>query len=304
MKEYLTTYGENQDFEYSQPAADGPVTVLFTDVEYGDEIYAYQATPTTPGNYTLTLPGEKNVCDRTLGVKVFYINSQSQPKADIFQVTLRRPYVTADELAAELGLTISATPANATEITRVKLEQLERYAFSRINALILTNLNCTFVRRPFRGSGTQSIALDENIVDVTRATVDDDLVFDKSEETAPWGITFVPGDGGNLILVKQADGDNTIINDPDFTPVFRDDREFIVSYISGYPVVPTPIRHAAVLLANDFLCNDYGQRNHYVVKADNQFGKIEYSPRAYVGTGNVSVDQLITPYVRVSMQVV
>jgi hypothetical protein len=80
---------------------------------------------------------------------------------------------------------------------------------------------------------------------------------------------------------------------------------YTIDYISGYTEVPVPIKQAITLLVNDFRCNDYGLKNHYVVKHDSDFGKTEYSAfYAFNGTGNVSIDQLITEYVRIPMRVI
>lgn len=301
MKEYLTEYGAPVTLSYSNSAADGNIDVVFKN-QYGDDVHSEDGiVPAGVGNYSITFPADLNTCDRELEVHIMYANVALENKLDKFYVRFRRPYLKFTELASELGLTVVLTPVASTEITQADLEKLERYAFNRINALTLNNFNKNFEQSRFSGTGHHHLNYYRPVADVSRVWVDGELAFDPTNDSYPYGLTFAGEETG--FSVQYAGGED-VISSPYDEANFRRDTEYKIEYVSGWESVPEDIRQATALLANDFKCNDYGQRNHYVTRADTQFGKVEYSDAAFAGSGNVSVDQLLGPYVRQDFQVV
>ena len=311
MIQYTIDYGISKTIQYSQNAAVGNISVSFTDLTYGDSVHTISSlAPQYTGSYVITFPAVKNIVDRDMTMTVVYTNSSSQQITESFNVKFRRPYVKTSQIASELGLTIVGEPEASNEVTRAKLEQYEAYAFERINAITNNYFNKTFNRSIFYGNGTDSIAIDSPVSSIEKVWNNDELYYDKEGPTYPVGLNYVTGDDKRNIFVKDVSG-ASITRDPygyvypEYRyPVFNKDNRYKIQFISGYEEIPQAIYQATILIINEYMCSEYGQRNHYVVNQDTPFGKVQYDPRAFNGFGNVSIDQLLQPYLRLSMQVI
>lgn len=74
---------------------------------------------------------------------------------------------------------------------------------------------------------------------------------------------------------------------------FPNGLDYIVEFESGFSSVPLQVRQAAQILANDVACgSDY--LSHYVLEYSTDQYKIRFSARALAGTGNKTVDQLLS----------
>jgi hypothetical protein len=305
MKEYLIDYETGLEIIYNQPSAVGTITFKFTDLDYGDVIHEMSPVAATgPGTYLATIPAAKNGIDRNIRMRATYTDSLNNVLTDDFNFRVRRPYATYTSIAQELGLTVSSTPALPTEITEAALKQYERYAYERINSITASQFNKVFRREGFYGQGSDSLVVEEPVLAVNKVWAADELIIDQTVNPAVYsdGIKVAPNDRGFNLFMNEIDGSLDSLSDA--YPVFKKDLRYRVEYIAGYAEVPEAIFQATVMLVNEYRCSDYGVRNHYVVRQENQFGKVENSPMAFAASGNVSVDQLLAPYTRVFMRVI
>jgi hypothetical protein len=294
-KEYLVEYGEDVVISYVQPSAVGTINVEFIDRVYGDQVYfSAGVAPIVAGTYSITIPGAEVTSDMLLKMNVTYTNVTASEFVDDYFISLRRPYAWASEIASAVGLSIVTTPSAPNEVTQADLEKYERYAYQRIGALTVNEFGIRHIKNYFYGYGHPTIAIDSKIVSINSVHVNGELDDDH---------LYYPGLTGDSIYIAHPDG-SYIINSPYDYPTFIDGARYEFDYLAGYESVPESIRQATIMLANDYRCNEYGIKNHYVLKTDSQFGKTEYDPSAFDGSGNVSVDQLIAEFVRIPMRVV
>lgn len=80
------------------------------------------------------------------------------------------------------------------------------------------------------------------------------------------------------------------------SPMFPSGRDYIVVIDAGWPVVPEDIKTAAKLLINDMKCNTSPHLNSYVKQYESDQFSIEFTPDAYIGTGNKVVDKILSNY--------
>lgn len=64
----------------------------------------------------------------------------------------------------------------------------------------------------------------------------------------------------------------------------------------GWRAVPEPVQEAARLLINDYACADSAYRDRFIVAMTAADWRIQLHPGAYIDTGNVRANQLLTPY--------
>ena len=128
----------------------------------------------------------------------------------------------------------------------------------------------------------------------------------------------VPGKVGGVPVDVESDGwiirarepgrystimyTNPIYSDV-YTPSFRGDR-FFLKGVYGYNTVPEQIVLAALLLAQDYGCREALWRDRYITNMKNADWRVEYHDKAFVGTGNAKVDQILQKYVLNKMVVI
>lgn len=70
-----------------------------------------------------------------------------------------------------------------------------------------------------------------------------------------------------------------------------------VTGVWGWEHVPGPVKDAARLLVNDYACDDSLYRDRYIEAMTAADWRIQFNERAYLETGNVRADQLLSDYV-------
>lgn len=111
--------------------------------------------------------------------------------------------------------------------------------------------------------------------------------------------------------VKAGFGIERVIGDSLFTSVgpimspynfadgslFRSNTSYTIRGTFGWESVPTDIKQAALLLAESFSCREASWRDRYLKAVAAADWRFDFDSRAFVGTGSVSVDQLLNQYV-------
>jgi len=75
------------------------------------------------------------------------------------------------------------------------------------------------------------------------------------------------------------------------------DRTYELNGRWGWEAVPEPVKEAAKLLVNDYACADSQYRDRYLVSMTAADWRIQFNSGAYLRTGNVRADQLLSEYV-------
>lgn len=202
-----------------------------------------------------------------------------------------RPYVNAPELANYLG------------VDKDKAIEYESIARSLINDVIGFAFEFKRLQLELVGNDTDTLHTHERIVRVHSIT----------ENNAPLWST---GDPDPFIPTKNYFGIQQLTtretNRLEFVPVFgtryssplfKEHNDYVIDVDAGWPVVPEDIKKATKLLANDIKCGTNRYVNKYVQSVSTDTQRITYFHKVIATTGNLIVDNLISPYTQYSVRV-
>jgi hypothetical protein len=317
MKEYLTTEGDGLIITYTAPATTDSVVYTITDLDLDEVLFADEATDAAGNTWTFELSSDICKYDRKLriGIEILdygtpsgvsSVGSNGSYTTDFLDISLVRPYVTADELAEELGLTIvSGTPATTSEVKRTTLERWERQARMFINSKIDEKIRLQYKTISVVGEDTDVLYLDGyRIESYDKIVKDDEVVYDSQEDIDLLNYTLVVTKS-KLQLKPSLPGYNldegkamSALADPGY---FERGSIYSVRGEYGWKNVPESIREATIILVDDMRCNDWSYRNKGLKSIKNDSFDIEFNDVIFSGTGNLLVDSLISEFKSIRM---
>lgn len=311
MKEYLTKSGEGVTVEYSAPAGTDTVIYTITDIDLDDILFAEEAEYEGEQEvFLLDIPAEFCVYDRKLRIDLEVIDygtpstgstvgSNGSYTSDYINVSLVRPYISIEEIAEELGLTITPFPDSVSEVTAATLERWERQARMFINSKIDEKIRLQYKTVTVVGEDTDVLYLGERTESFDKITKDDEVVFDSQNDidllTYPLEISksklqIKPVSSGTNIDEGKA---MSAIYDPG---LFERGSVYNIRGEFGWREVPEQIREATLIMVDDMRCNDWSYRNKGLKSVKNDGFDIQYNDIAFSGTGNLLVDSLIAEF--------
>lgn len=86
--------------------------------------------------------------------------------------------------------------------------------------------------------------------------------------------------------------------------VFTNNQQYTMTGTFGWPSVPEEVKQAALILAGEFSCNEAVWRDRYIKSIRAADWRFDFDGRVYNGTGSVTADQLLDPYVMNRMAVI
>lgn len=110
----------------------------------------------------------------------------------------------------------------------------------------------------------------------------------------PYGVPPVKADYYGLHMHTGG-----VIHNPNHVHVgqFKDGQQYYINGSWGYDEVPAQVKEAAKLLVNDYACADAQYRDRYLQSMTAADWRIQFNGGAFVRTGNVRADQLLSDYV-------
>lgn len=110
----------------------------------------------------------------------------------------------------------------------------------------------------------------------------------------PWGVPPVKADYDGLHMHTGG-----VIHNPNNVrwQEFPAGRYYKISGSWGWESVPETVKEAAKLLVNDYACADSQYRDRYLVSMTAADWRIQFHSGAYLRTGNVRADQLLSEFV-------
>lgn len=317
MKEYLTTEGDGLTITYSAPATVDAVIYTITDLDLDEVLFADEASKNDDDLYEFELSSDICKYDRKLRIgielldygtpsAVSSIGSNGSYATDFLDISLVRPYVSADSLADELGLTIvTGTPADNSEVNRSTIERWERQARMFINSKIDDKVRLQYKTVTVVGQDTDVLYLDGNRIEsFDKITKDDEILYDTREDINLLDHT-IEISKSKLQLKPVSIGTNidegkamTAIYDPGY---FERGSIYSVRGEYGWKNVPEELREATIILVDDMRCNDWSYRNKGLKSVKNDSFDIQYNDIAFSGTGNILVDALISEFKSIRM---
>jgi hypothetical protein len=79
--------------------------------------------------------------------------------------------------------------------------------------------------------------------------------------------------------------------------IFRNNVLYTITGKFGWPSVPEKVKQAALILANEFSCDENTWRDRYIKSVRAADWRFDFGSGAYTGTGSLNADQLLAEYV-------
>lgn len=311
MKEYLTTEGDGLTIFYTAPAATDSVVYTITDIELDEILFADEATKNNQNKYEFELSSDICKYDRKLRIDIELLDYGTAPtvssagtsgsyQTDFMNISLVRPYVSADDLAEELGLTIvTGTPSDTSEVKRETLEKWERQARMYINSKIDEKVKLQYKTVTVVGEDTDNLYIGERIESFDKIVKDDEVIYDLKNEVD--NLYYALEISKSKLQLKpylpQYNIDEgkamSVIHDPGY---FERGSIYSVRGEYGWKNVPEELREATIILVDDMRCNDWSYRNKGLKAVKNDSFALEFNDVAFAGTGNLLVDSLISEF--------
>lgn len=292
MIEYLRT--DNAPLNISYTASSYATNVYFQvyDLDTDEFIQGGQGVAGASYTYNIVLNADSTEYDRRLRIEYITATTASGARKEISFASLMRPYATPTRIR-ELA-DISDT------ITDDQLRKLERRARLTINSYLGFNFNKENRDITVYGNNTDILNLPEKIYRVDSIYEDDLLVYERNNSTYQLDFPIEIGTSNNRIKIVNSSLENKeTLEFPKFSVfhydgVFKKDYAYKINGVWGWEYVPSEVEQAAALLVEDYLCNDFNIRNKNIAELSNDSYDLKYGKDFATGTGNLTVDNLLS----------
>ena len=227
----------------------------------------------------------------------------------LFVVT---PYV--DITQAGDVLKLGSDPSDPNYKSYFEIAEAERYARKIIENYTGQVFSLYDDLHTVYGAGADVLPLPFKLADLHKLYENDILLLDNINNVNNWNYDTIISESGFGIRVNKATMlDNTVyvangmvppsINDGGYG-VFQNGSEYKVNGIFGWSVVPNEVSEACVALIKDYFSKDRAWREKYIGSIQSFDWNFKYNQEAFVGTGNLYVDQILKNYVLIQMAVI
>lgn len=308
MKEYLRSDGDSLAISYMADEAVTEIIYNVYDLDIKDYIQADQAESLGDGVFSILLSQDVCKYDRNLKIELQIISINQYTEDDLY-INLVRPYATAEEIAEELGFTITETPTSDKQYTKAQIEKLERKARLFIDSKINDSFNFEYKTVGTYGMNTDLLHLGNRIESFDQIIFDDYVVYDLTEDpeinelgqnvaisSSRYGLKVV-SEGTNI--AEWVD-----VNPLAFAGYWSKDSAYLVRGEFGWRYVPEAIKEATIELINDMTCSDFIYRTRGIKSLKTDAYDIQFADSIINGSGNVLVDALIAPYKRFEIKAI
>ena len=204
--------------------------------------------------------------------------------------TIVTPYFTATDLTTFDSDMSTLLPAQVT-----KLERLVR---GIITAFTGQSFGLEQAALVCYGNGDSILMTDRRVVSITS-------VAEIANPAVLFSNAFRPVNGGfALEAIEPAFSDNTkmlILSEQIYGDGwwagFKNNLPYLVTGTFGWDFVPDGVNLAALYLAEEFSCDETMWRDRYLKSIKGEGFDIEFRSDAFIGTGSVTADQLLSKYV-------
>ena len=236
-----------------------------------------------------------------------------------FSYDVSTPLIMPIDAAAELGYSLSQTSDKyRSESDLITAERIARYTIEQFVNLSFGSTPKTVVAY---GQNTDVLVLNEPIITIERITENGTVVYEPGENINAFVYDFEPTESTRAIRVANYGDIREYENEPIVdiasantdssysstglrSAAFKAGNRYEVYGLYGYQSVPADVKQAAVLLINDFLCQDSTWRTKYVQQASMSDFKFSFFKEAFYGTGNVHADKILSKYQVLDMLVI
>lgn len=291
----MSVYREtNADVVFEHPIA-GPLTANVYREGVTDPILTVADISPASGKYTLSLTWRETVNDGNLRVvwsdAVDFVREQ--------QVEVVTPLLSMTQLRDVFLKDGQTAPTDA------ELRELEQTVRVFIQAYTGQSFGYSLATKSVETKYGKAV-LGTRAAKLTTVTGGDGVTLRASADG--YTLYVVPSavvvPGSLEELEARIDGYAHVIYAPGANPGNVTDATFTVTGAWGYESVPEQVQEAAMLLANDFSCNETVYRDRYLESIKIQQDTLTYHPGAFRGTGNARADLLLGRYRRSGMVII
>ena len=262
------------------------------------------------GVYQVFLPYSYTDKPRSFKFKWIYeVNSEEMSK--VHSIFVVPPYTDITQAMDVLNLGIDPSDPNYKDY--FQLAEAERYARKQIEYFTLQRFYLADQLFTVYGSGADSLPMPFRLVEVHELYENDILLVDTIHDINNWNYSLQISESQFGIRVNRAGMlDNTVYLANGMVPptinyedggAFRKGVPYRLQGKFGWGVVPDEVELACIELMRDFFNKD-GWRNRYIKSISTFDWQFEYGTQSSTGTGNLYVDQLLSPYVLSQMMVI
>jgi hypothetical protein len=222
------------------------------------------------------------------------------------------PYIDIADAIEDLGF--GSDPSDPNNKSYHDLIMAEKWARKTIEAYTGQQFYLYNDLHVVYGDHSDSLRLPFKISELHELYENDILLVDTINEINNWNYDTVISESGFGIRINRANMlDNTVytangmvppsINDT-YGGVFKNGSVYKIQGVYGWDVVPDEVNEACIYLMRDYFSKDKTWREKYLHSVQSFDWHFEYNTGAFVGTGNLYVDQILLPYVLTQMVVI
>jgi len=280
-----------------------------------------KTVPTPAGTseqWTVTLPLEATSNQQEVTVHwFFYINSEEFQQEFSYDVVT--PLVMPIDAASELGFSLSETSSKyRSEKELLSAERAARYTIKQFTNV---SFGKEFKTVTAYGQNTDVLVLNDQILSISEIKENGVVVYSPINNINEFVYTFEPTESGRsirvanygdireyeaepLVSIAVANTDTSYSSTGLRSSAFKGGNRYEVTGTYGFNSVPGDVQQAAMLLINDFLCQDSIWRTKYVQQASMSDFKFTFFKEAFYGTGNAIADRILSRYQTMDMVVI
>ena len=279
--EALRINGASPTVSFSGLISDDDYTITYSDIFTGEEFSASATAVSSIASFTLD--SKFATYDADLEASVYDSDNEVVATTNI---DVLRPYCDIAQLATDLNKTY----AEAKEI-----EKLSRYT---IDSELPRPFKFAKKQKEFTGNGSDYLVMNEKIHKLYKVYENGELIYDVDSDTNEY--FFEISKDRTSIVPSQTPQNKTeyprVWRDRYLGRAFADGYDYIIEAEFGYKVIPQDIQEALQYLAVDHASGNVQYTNSYIESFDNQDFKIKFAKNNISGTGNLSVDRILTKY--------
>lgn len=227
-------------------------------------------------------------------------------------VDVIKPYVDLADAIEDLNL--GTDPSDPNNKTYHELIMAEKWARKTIESYTGQQFYTYNDLHVVYGDGADSLRLPFKINHIQKLYENDILLFDTINGIYNWDYDIEISESTFGIRVNKANMlDNTVytangmvppsINDTSYG-VFKNGSVYKIQGVYGWDTVPLEVNEACIHLMRDYFSKDRKWREKYLASVQSFDWNFKYNTGAFVGTGNLYVDQILLPYVLTQMVVI